>query len=69
MITEEYMRAARQERLLEAADIQRENEARALLEKGSSPPRRFSLMRSVRIPLPAIAFNWVSGLGGAFRKA
>jgi hypothetical protein len=69
MLTEEYMRAARQERLLEATEIQRENEARALLETGSSPPRRFSLMRSVRIPLPAIPFNWVSSLGGALRKA
>ncbi len=68
MVTEEYMRAAIQERLAEATEIQRQNEARALMERDPGPTRRFSLMRSVRIPLPSFPFDWVSRLGGASKK-
>lgn len=68
MVTEEYMRAAIQERLAEATEIHRQNEARALMERDPGSHRRFSLMRSGRIPLPSVPFNWVFHLGGVSRK-
>jgi hypothetical protein len=69
MVTEEYMRAAIQERLSEAAEIHRQNEARALMEKDATRHERFSVLRSLRIPLRSVPLHWHTNLGGAPKKA